>query len=237
MNPPCVGDETTCGRQFNRTAACYQVPPGFTFGPSWTTAAGVKSVSTAFCPDVATTPAYDAATGKQVDRGTDGKLVLTTVCPACNYVTGVQSWAMNPCPCFKSGDYCNATSGTNGVCHSDGVTPCVTTNCPPPQPVSQTALMRAMIPQKRESVVVPDKKKQEKELKKQVKLAKRAAKKGQRSDMNNANANANASNCNVNECNKNCPLGTGVCGPVGCACVTHRAPSYAMPSHLVSDRY
>jgi hypothetical protein len=133
MNPPCTGDQSTCGKNFNRTVACYQVPANFTFGANWTTDASVKAVDMSFCPDVAGTPTYDASTGVPVTRGPDGKVALTTTCNACNYATGVQPWVMNPCPCFAAGDYCNFSQGTtSGVCHSNGATPCNATQCPPP---------------------------------------------------------------------------------------------------------
>jgi hypothetical protein len=132
MNPPCTGDETTCGKKFDRAVACYQVPANFTFGANWTTAPGVKSINTSYCPDVAGTPAYDVTTGLPVPRGSDGKLVVSTVCPSCNFVTGVQPWVVNSCPCVQPGDYCNLSQGTgpNGVCHSDGTTPCTSAECP-----------------------------------------------------------------------------------------------------------
>ena len=151
MNPPCVGDQTTCGKQFNRTVACYQVPENFQFGQGWTTNPNVKAVSMSFCPDVATTPAYDSATGTPVTRDSSGKLTLTTVCGACNYASAVLPWNMNPCPCFAAGDYCNATSGTTGVCHSDGTTPCSTTDCPPQTPTPAAAAMAPMAPMMRKA--------------------------------------------------------------------------------------
>ena len=130
MSSPCTGDQTTCGKQFNRAVACYQVPPGFQFTQGWTTATGVKLVSSSLCPDVASTLAYDANSGAQVPRDADGKLVVTTVCPACNYVAGVQPWIMNTCPCFAAGDFCNITSGTNGVCQKNNNMPCTSAECP-----------------------------------------------------------------------------------------------------------
>lgn len=132
MNPPCTGDETTCGKKFDRAVACYQVPANFTFGANWTTAPGVKSINMSYCPDVASTPAYDATSGVPVARGSDGKLVVSTVCPSCNFVTGVQPWVVNACPCVQPGDYCNLSQGAglNGVCHSDGTTPCTSAECP-----------------------------------------------------------------------------------------------------------
>jgi hypothetical protein len=143
MNPPCTGDQTTCGKNFNRTVACYQVPANFTFGPNWTTNAAVKAVDMSYCPDIASTPTYDATTGTAVTRGTDGKVALTTTCNSCNYATGVQPWVMNTCPCFAAGDYCNFSQGTNvGVCHSNGATPCNATQCPPPTSTSSRNNMR-----------------------------------------------------------------------------------------------
>lgn len=132
MNPPCVGDQTSCGHQYNRTTACYQLPANFDpvkVGANWTTATGVTSVSSTYCPDVAGFPTYDSATGAVVTRGTDGKVVLTTTCPPCNYATSVLPWQRNPCPCLGAGNFCNAPSGTTGVCQLNNSIMCNTTDC------------------------------------------------------------------------------------------------------------
>jgi hypothetical protein len=142
MNPPCTGDQTTCGKQFNRAVACYQVPANFTFGSNWTSNSSVKPVSMSFCPDVAGFPTYDAATGTAVTRGSDGKLVVQTNCAPCNYATAVQPWVANPCPCIAAGDYCNISQGTNiGVCHSNGTTPCNSTQCPAPTAANPSTVL------------------------------------------------------------------------------------------------
>jgi len=131
MNPPCTG-QATCGKNFTRSTNCYQVPAGFQFGANWTTDANVVKVDNTYCPDVAGTPTYDAASGAPVTRGSDGKLVVNTTCSPCNYAVGVQSWVQNTCPCFTAGDYCNITPGNSaGVCHLNNNTPCTAAQCPP----------------------------------------------------------------------------------------------------------
>lgn len=139
LNPPCTGDALSCGKQYNRSTACYQVPPNYVFKANWIndTASGVKQVDSSLCPDSATFPTYDATTGSVVTRDpTTNKVVIQTVCAHCNYAVGVNPWVQNPCPCIKpGGDYCQSSSTTgDGVCHLDNTIPCNTKNCPATPP-------------------------------------------------------------------------------------------------------
>ena len=254
MNPPCNGDETSCGRNFTRSVGCYQVPAGFQFGQNWTTASGVKSINMALCPDVASTPTYDAATGQSVARGADGKLVVSTTCAPCNFAEAVQSWVMNPCPCVQSGDYCNLSNGVgpNGVCHSDGTTPCNSTICPSPSAAASFAPAAAMrLVQKasapRAMRVV---KKQGVETSRPVRAAtyfktvplqqnSRFVSRGVVSPVNGSNGSngSNANTCDASSCSKRCFPGKGSCSTGTCSCVNHFAPSYALPSYLKTSSY
>ena len=125
LNPPCTGDQTSCGQTYTRKTACYQVPAGFQPGQGWTTQTGVIAVDASFCPDVASTPTYDAASGAVVTRGSDGKLVVSTTCAPCNYAAAVLPWTIQ-CPCTQAGDYCMSS----GVCHLNNGIKCTAAQCP-----------------------------------------------------------------------------------------------------------
>lgn len=252
MNPPCTGDVTTCGKQFNRSVACYQVPPDIKFGQNWTTQPGVTNVSMSYCPDVASTPAYDVSTGESVARGTDGKLVVTTVCPTCNFVSGVQPWQMNTCPCFGAGDYCNITSGTTGVCQKNNNIMCTSTQCPSTNVASSvpTDYFRANVHARAQSRSRVDKaasKAAEKARKASVKAATKARKdaskpvsskviKSVRPLSMRSDAGAPAP-CNIIKCQKACQPNMGSCSKEGCKCLGSMAPSYALPSSLSTTWY
>lgn len=221
MNPPCDGDVTTCGKNFNRTTGCYQVPADFLFGTNWTTNASVKSVSMSFCPDVSSTPTYDSGTGSPVKRGDDGKLVLSTTCGACNYATAVQPWVVNNCPCSGAGDYCNITSGNSGVCHVDGTTPCNSTQCP-------TSASRSL---SNRNYVSNNQMKAQAQKSRTHKSARNAYRYAFESHMKN-----NAT-CNDISCQQSCYPNKGSCGKQGCKCIGSKVPSYALPSHLSNNWY
>ena len=241
MNPPCVGDEATCGKNFTRAVGCYQVPSGFTFGPGWTTASGVKSIDMAYCPDVASTPAYDASSGVSVPRGTDGKLVVSTTCGPCNFAEAVQGWVSNSCPCVKTaGDYCNYTNGVgpNGFCHSDGTTPCNATNCPKP---AQAAMQRQMQMRPSRAAKRADRKTIQEAKKAQAARYYHMNMNGRlknRMDMMNMDTEASKP-CDPKACDKACVprSGKGHCTSKGCMCLSRYAPSYALPSQLNTTRY
>lgn len=128
MSSPCTGDTTTCGQTYTRKTACYQVPANFQPKQGWTTQSNVTAVDASFCPDVASTPTYDAASGAVVTRGTDGKLVVSTTCGPCNYAAAVLPWTIQ-CPCdIAAGDYCMPA----GNCHLKTDVKCTATQCPNP---------------------------------------------------------------------------------------------------------
>lgn len=133
LNPPCTGDPSTCGVTYTRQTACYQVPAGFTPAPGWTKLAGVVAVDPSYCPDIATTPTYDADSGKVVARGADGKLVVSTTCPACSFAEAVLPWTTK-CTCTGVNDYCVPAQGStdHGFCHDSIGTPCLVASCPTP---------------------------------------------------------------------------------------------------------
>lgn len=134
MSSPCTGDPSTCGVTYNRKTACYQVPPGFTPAPGWTTATGVVAVDASYCPDIATTPTYDANTGSVVAREADGTLLVTTTCPACSFAEAVLPW-LPKCTCTGASDYCVPAQGStvHGFCHDSIGTPCLVDACPKPK--------------------------------------------------------------------------------------------------------
>lgn len=261
MNPPCTGDETTCGMQFNRSVACYQVPPGFQFGAKWTTQAGVKNVSMSYCPDVASTPAYDTDTGSAVTRGADGKLVVTTACPACNFVSGVQPWQMNTCPCYAAGDFCNITSGTTGVCQKNNSIMCTSTQCPTTNVATSvpTAYYRANVQARPQSRVEKAAQKAAAKAQKASKSVRAAAASvqvpcnsaqclqackprtgycsRQGCQCRVATSSSAPEPCNRVKCQQACSPNTGQCSKEGCKCLGPKAPSYALPSSLSSMRY
>ena len=266
MNPPCTGDETTCGMQFNRSVACYQVPPGFQFGSKWTTQAGVKNVSMSYCPDVATTPAYDTDTGAAVTRGNDGKLVVTTVCPTCNFVSGVQPWQMNTCPCFGSGNYCHISSGTTGVCQNDNSIMCTQAQCPTTATSAPTEYYRTRsrvekaAAKARKAAVKTATKAQKAASKPVSSRSVRAAAASVQVPCNStqclqackprtgyctregcqcreATSSSAPEPCNRVKCQMACSPNTGQCSKEGCKCLGPMAPSYALPSSLSSMRY
>lgn len=258
MNPPCVGDETTCGRNFTRSVGCYQVPEGFQFGQNWTAATGVKSINMAYCPDVASTPTYDASTGKSVARGADGKLVVSTTCAPCNFAEAVQSWVMNTCPCVQAGDYCNLSNGVgpDGVCHSDGTTPCNSTICPSSAPARLASRSLAQTSGSGKTLASRLMAKTSSSTNPRT-LASRTFKKNSVPSALSLRASTyfktapvpqsqrahfvrgvvSPVSCDAAACSKSCFPGKGSCASGQCGCLNQYAPSYALPSYLKTSSY
>lgn len=228
MNPPCIGDVTTCGKNYNRTTDCYQVPVGFKFGSNWTADAGVKSVSMSFCPDISTTPTYDSVSGDKVSRGNDGTVVLSTTCAPCNFTTAVQPWVVNNCPCSGAGDYCNITSGTSGVCHVDASTPCNSTQCPI---VASRSMSNRNYISNNQKKARAEKFRADTAIKTAITSARKAYRYAFESSMRD-----NAT-CNDITCQQSCDPNKGSCGEQGCKCIGPKGPSYALPSYVSNNWY